>query len=109
MNRRHQTRHRQRHTDIAKLLLAVTMTIIIPTEACQQIDAGIGKFVMQKWGARKNEDQGVSDVFSEALNMSRSLEEVVKLIKNTGLRVHLCESTIILAVTYAAGNWSLRK
>ncbi|KAJ1357493.1 hypothetical protein KIN20_015656 [Parelaphostrongylus tenuis] len=38
MNRRHQTRHRQRHADIAKLLLAVTMTIITPTEACQQVN-----------------------------------------------------------------------
>ncbi|KAJ1357792.1 hypothetical protein KIN20_016024 [Parelaphostrongylus tenuis] len=38
MNRRHQTRHRQQHADITKLLLAVTMTIIIPTEACQQVN-----------------------------------------------------------------------
>ncbi|KAJ1371172.1 hypothetical protein KIN20_033073 [Parelaphostrongylus tenuis] len=38
MNRRHQIKHRQRHTDIAKLLLAVTMTLIIPTEACQQVN-----------------------------------------------------------------------
>ncbi|KAJ1347849.1 hypothetical protein KIN20_038386 [Parelaphostrongylus tenuis] len=39
----------------------------------------------------------------------RSIEDVVVRTKNIRLRVHLFDSTIFPALTYAAETWSLRK
>ncbi|KAE9413242.1 hypothetical protein Angca_008590, partial [Angiostrongylus cantonensis] len=39
----------------------------------------------------------------------KSIEDVVKRIKNTRLRVHLFDSTVLPALTYASETWSLRK
>ncbi|KAE9412433.1 hypothetical protein Angca_009458, partial [Angiostrongylus cantonensis] len=39
----------------------------------------------------------------------KSIENVVKRTKNTRLRVHLFDSTILPALTYASETWSLRK
>ncbi|KAE9420681.1 hypothetical protein Angca_006393, partial [Angiostrongylus cantonensis] len=39
----------------------------------------------------------------------KSIEDVVKGTKNTRLRVHLFDSTVLLALTYASETWSLRK
>ncbi|KAE9414831.1 hypothetical protein Angca_005163, partial [Angiostrongylus cantonensis] len=38
-----------------------------------------------------------------------SIEEVVKKTKNTRLRAHLFDSTVLPALTYASETWSLRK
>uniref|UniRef100_A0A0K0D7N8 Reverse transcriptase domain-containing protein n=1 Tax=Angiostrongylus cantonensis TaxID=6313 RepID=A0A0K0D7N8_ANGCA len=39
----------------------------------------------------------------------KSLEDVVKRTKNTGLRAHIFDSTVLPALTYASETWSLRK
>ncbi|KAE9419471.1 hypothetical protein Angca_006658, partial [Angiostrongylus cantonensis] len=39
----------------------------------------------------------------------KSIEDVVKRTKNTRLRAHLFDSTILPALTYASETWSLRK
>ncbi|KAE9415856.1 hypothetical protein Angca_002865, partial [Angiostrongylus cantonensis] len=39
----------------------------------------------------------------------KSIEDVVKRTKNTRLRVHLFDSTVLPALTYAPESWSLRK
>ncbi|KAE9420512.1 hypothetical protein Angca_003024, partial [Angiostrongylus cantonensis] len=39
----------------------------------------------------------------------KSIENVVKRTKNTRLRVHLFDSTVGPALTYASETWSLRK
>ncbi|KAE9419745.1 hypothetical protein Angca_004134, partial [Angiostrongylus cantonensis] len=39
----------------------------------------------------------------------KSIENVVKRTKNTRLRAHLFDSTVLLALTYASENWSLPK
>ncbi|KAE9412704.1 hypothetical protein Angca_005530, partial [Angiostrongylus cantonensis] len=39
----------------------------------------------------------------------KSIEDVVKRTKNTRLRAHLFNSTVLLALTYASETWSLRK
>uniref|UniRef100_A0A0K0CVD3 Uncharacterized protein n=1 Tax=Angiostrongylus cantonensis TaxID=6313 RepID=A0A0K0CVD3_ANGCA len=39
----------------------------------------------------------------------KSIEDVVKRAKNTRLRVHLFDSTVLPALTYASETWSLRK
>ncbi|KAE9421586.1 hypothetical protein Angca_004736, partial [Angiostrongylus cantonensis] len=39
----------------------------------------------------------------------KSMEDVVKRTKNTRLRAHLFDSTILPALTYASETWSLRK
>ncbi|VDM54278.1 unnamed protein product [Angiostrongylus costaricensis] len=39
----------------------------------------------------------------------KSIEDVVKRTKNTRLRAHLFDSTVLPAITYASGTWSLRK
>uniref|UniRef100_A0A0K0D201 Reverse transcriptase domain-containing protein n=1 Tax=Angiostrongylus cantonensis TaxID=6313 RepID=A0A0K0D201_ANGCA len=38
-----------------------------------------------------------------------SIEDVVKRTKNTRLRAHLFDSTVLPALTYASETWSLRK
>ncbi|KAE9419535.1 hypothetical protein Angca_006606, partial [Angiostrongylus cantonensis] len=38
-----------------------------------------------------------------------SIEDVVKRTKNIRLRVHLFDSTVLPALTYASETWSLRK
>ncbi|KAE9414710.1 hypothetical protein Angca_008338, partial [Angiostrongylus cantonensis] len=38
-----------------------------------------------------------------------SIEDVVKGTKNTRLRAHLFDSTVLPALTYASETWSLRK
>ncbi|KAE9417269.1 hypothetical protein Angca_005855, partial [Angiostrongylus cantonensis] len=38
-----------------------------------------------------------------------SIEDVVKKTKNTRLRVHLFDSTVLPALTHASETWSLRK
>ncbi|KAE9421206.1 hypothetical protein Angca_004106, partial [Angiostrongylus cantonensis] len=40
---------------------------------------------------------------------SKSIEDVVKRTKNTQLRVHLFDSMVLPALTYASETWSLRK
>ncbi|KAE9414110.1 hypothetical protein Angca_003736, partial [Angiostrongylus cantonensis] len=37
----------------------------------------------------------------------KSIEDVVKRTKNTGLRAHLFHSTVLPALTYASETWSL--
>ncbi|KAE9421866.1 hypothetical protein Angca_005546, partial [Angiostrongylus cantonensis] len=39
----------------------------------------------------------------------KSIEDVVKRTKNTRLRAHLFNSTVLPALTYASETWSLRK
>uniref|UniRef100_A0A158P5T6 Reverse transcriptase domain-containing protein n=1 Tax=Angiostrongylus cantonensis TaxID=6313 RepID=A0A158P5T6_ANGCA len=39
----------------------------------------------------------------------KSIEDVVKRTKNTRLRAHLFDSTVLPAITYASETWSLRK
>ncbi|KAE9417286.1 hypothetical protein Angca_007580, partial [Angiostrongylus cantonensis] len=39
----------------------------------------------------------------------KSIEDVVKRTKNTRLRAHLLDSTVLSALTYASETWSLRK
>ncbi|KAE9421870.1 hypothetical protein Angca_005595, partial [Angiostrongylus cantonensis] len=39
----------------------------------------------------------------------KSIENVVKRTKNTRLRAHLFDSTVLRALTYASETWSLRK
>ncbi|KAE9412536.1 hypothetical protein Angca_007108, partial [Angiostrongylus cantonensis] len=39
----------------------------------------------------------------------KSIEDVVKRTKNTRLRAHLFDSTVLAALTYASETWSLRK
>ncbi|KAE9421583.1 hypothetical protein Angca_004766, partial [Angiostrongylus cantonensis] len=39
----------------------------------------------------------------------KSIEDVVKGTKNTRLRAHLFDSTLLLALTYASETWLLRK
>ncbi|KAE9419533.1 hypothetical protein Angca_006625, partial [Angiostrongylus cantonensis] len=39
----------------------------------------------------------------------KSIEDVVKRTKNTRLRAHLFDSTVLPALTYASEAWSLRK
>ncbi|KAE9419106.1 hypothetical protein Angca_002253, partial [Angiostrongylus cantonensis] len=39
----------------------------------------------------------------------KSIEDVVKKTKNTRLRAHLFDSTVLPALTYASETWSLRK
>ncbi|KAE9421817.1 hypothetical protein Angca_003092, partial [Angiostrongylus cantonensis] len=39
----------------------------------------------------------------------KSIEDVVKRTKNTRLRAHLFDSTVLPALTYASETWSLRK
>uniref|UniRef100_A0A0K0D632 Reverse transcriptase domain-containing protein n=1 Tax=Angiostrongylus cantonensis TaxID=6313 RepID=A0A0K0D632_ANGCA len=39
----------------------------------------------------------------------KSIEDVVKKTKNTRLRAHLFNSTVLPALTYASETWSLRK
>ncbi|KAE9415418.1 hypothetical protein Angca_004265, partial [Angiostrongylus cantonensis] len=39
----------------------------------------------------------------------KSIEDVVKRTKNTRLRAHLFDSTVLSALTYASETWSLRK
>uniref|UniRef100_A0A0K0D9E1 Reverse transcriptase domain-containing protein n=1 Tax=Angiostrongylus cantonensis TaxID=6313 RepID=A0A0K0D9E1_ANGCA len=39
----------------------------------------------------------------------KSIEDVVKRTKNTRLRVHLFDATVLPALTYASETWSLRK
>ncbi|KAE9414694.1 hypothetical protein Angca_006643, partial [Angiostrongylus cantonensis] len=39
----------------------------------------------------------------------KSIEDVVRRTKNTRLRAHLFDSTVIPALTYALESWSLRK
>ncbi|KAE9419611.1 hypothetical protein Angca_009743, partial [Angiostrongylus cantonensis] len=39
----------------------------------------------------------------------KSIEDVVKRRKNTRLRAHLFDSTVLPALTYASETWSLRK
>ncbi|KAE9417823.1 hypothetical protein Angca_009672, partial [Angiostrongylus cantonensis] len=39
----------------------------------------------------------------------KSIEDVVKRTKNTRLRGHLFDSTVLPALTYASETWSLRK
>ncbi|KAE9420317.1 hypothetical protein Angca_005876, partial [Angiostrongylus cantonensis] len=39
----------------------------------------------------------------------KSIEDVAKRTKNTRLRAHLFDSTVLPALTYASENWSLRK
>ncbi|KAE9412742.1 hypothetical protein Angca_007930, partial [Angiostrongylus cantonensis] len=38
----------------------------------------------------------------------KSIEDVVKRTKNTRLRVHFFDSTVLPALTYASETWSLR-
>ncbi|KAE9411957.1 hypothetical protein Angca_007966, partial [Angiostrongylus cantonensis] len=40
---------------------------------------------------------------------SKSIEDVVKRTKNTQVRVHLFDSMVLPALTYASETWSLRK
>ncbi|KAE9413949.1 hypothetical protein Angca_004622, partial [Angiostrongylus cantonensis] len=44
-----------------------------------------------------------------ALGAFKSVEDVVKRTKNTRLRAHLFDSTVLPALTYASETWSLRK
>uniref|UniRef100_A0A0K0D7T1 Reverse transcriptase domain-containing protein n=1 Tax=Angiostrongylus cantonensis TaxID=6313 RepID=A0A0K0D7T1_ANGCA len=44
-----------------------------------------------------------------ALGAFKSIQDVVKRIKNTRLRAHLFDSTLLSALTYASETWSLRK
>ncbi|KAE9416734.1 hypothetical protein Angca_002485, partial [Angiostrongylus cantonensis] len=37
----------------------------------------------------------------------KSIEDVVKRTKNTGLRTHLFDSTVLPALTYASTTWSI--
>ncbi|KAE9420201.1 hypothetical protein Angca_005639, partial [Angiostrongylus cantonensis] len=39
----------------------------------------------------------------------KSIEDAVKRTKNTRLRAHLFDSTVLPALTYASETWSLRK
>ncbi|VDM62772.1 unnamed protein product [Angiostrongylus costaricensis] len=39
----------------------------------------------------------------------KSTEDVVKRTKNTRLRAHFCDSTVLPALTYTSKTWSLRK
>uniref|UniRef100_A0A158PB20 MRG domain-containing protein n=1 Tax=Angiostrongylus cantonensis TaxID=6313 RepID=A0A158PB20_ANGCA len=39
----------------------------------------------------------------------KSIEDVMKRTKNTGLRAHLFDSAVLRALTYASETWSLRK
>ncbi|KAE9421865.1 hypothetical protein Angca_005545, partial [Angiostrongylus cantonensis] len=39
----------------------------------------------------------------------KRIDDVVKRTKNTRLRVHLFDATVLPAQTYASGTWSLRK
>ncbi|KAE9417557.1 hypothetical protein Angca_008271, partial [Angiostrongylus cantonensis] len=39
----------------------------------------------------------------------KSIEDVVKRTKNTRLRAHLFDSTVLPALTYASETWSIRK
>ncbi|KAE9420118.1 hypothetical protein Angca_004902, partial [Angiostrongylus cantonensis] len=39
----------------------------------------------------------------------KSIEDAMKRTKNTRLRAHLFDSTVLPALTYAAETWSLRK
>ncbi|KAE9419685.1 hypothetical protein Angca_005017, partial [Angiostrongylus cantonensis] len=39
----------------------------------------------------------------------KSIEDVVKRTKNTRLRAHLFDSTVLPTLTYASETWSLRK
>ncbi|KAE9413457.1 hypothetical protein Angca_010054, partial [Angiostrongylus cantonensis] len=39
----------------------------------------------------------------------KSIEDVVKTTKNTRLRAHLFDSTVLLPLRYASETWSLRK
>ncbi|KAE9414668.1 hypothetical protein Angca_006771, partial [Angiostrongylus cantonensis] len=39
----------------------------------------------------------------------KSIEDVVKRTKNTRLRAHLFDSTVLPALTYASETWSLRR
>ncbi|KAE9414902.1 hypothetical protein Angca_006935, partial [Angiostrongylus cantonensis] len=39
----------------------------------------------------------------------KSIEDVVKRTKNTRLRAHLFDSTVLPALTYASETWPLRK
>ncbi|KAE9421153.1 hypothetical protein Angca_008105, partial [Angiostrongylus cantonensis] len=39
----------------------------------------------------------------------KNIEDVVKRTKNTRLRAHLFDSTVLPALTYASETWSLRK
>ncbi|KAE9415433.1 hypothetical protein Angca_006842, partial [Angiostrongylus cantonensis] len=45
----------------------------------------------------------------EAWGAFKSIEDVVKRTKNTRLRAHLFDLTILPALTYASETWSLRK
>ncbi|KAE9418028.1 hypothetical protein Angca_008206, partial [Angiostrongylus cantonensis] len=42
------------------------------------------------------------------LGAFKSVEDVVKRTKNTRLRAHLFDSTVLPALTYASKTWSLR-
>ncbi|KAE9417442.1 hypothetical protein Angca_006007, partial [Angiostrongylus cantonensis] len=44
-----------------------------------------------------------------AWGVFKSIEDVVKRTKNTRLRAHLFDSTVLPALTYASETWSLRK
>ncbi|KAE9413907.1 hypothetical protein Angca_008467, partial [Angiostrongylus cantonensis] len=44
-----------------------------------------------------------------ALGAFKSIEDVVKKTKNTRLRAHLLDSTVLAALSYASETWSLRK
>ncbi|VDM62750.1 unnamed protein product [Angiostrongylus costaricensis] len=62
------------------------------------------------------EDNMMSDVVSELSRRKRaawgalkSIEDVVKITKNTRLRAHLFYSTVLPALTHASKTWSLRK
>ncbi|KAE9419534.1 hypothetical protein Angca_006598, partial [Angiostrongylus cantonensis] len=44
-----------------------------------------------------------------AWGVLQSIEDVVKRTKNTRLRAHLFDSTVLPALTYASETWSLRK
>ncbi|KAE9414743.1 hypothetical protein Angca_006947, partial [Angiostrongylus cantonensis] len=44
-----------------------------------------------------------------ALGAFKSIKDVVKRTKNTRLRAHLFDSTVLPALTHASETWSLRK
>ncbi|KAE9420145.1 hypothetical protein Angca_008922, partial [Angiostrongylus cantonensis] len=44
-----------------------------------------------------------------ALGAFKCIEDVVKKTKNTRLRTHFFDSTVLPALTYASETWSLRK
>uniref|UniRef100_A0A0K0DDK5 Reverse transcriptase domain-containing protein n=1 Tax=Angiostrongylus cantonensis TaxID=6313 RepID=A0A0K0DDK5_ANGCA len=45
----------------------------------------------------------------EAWGAFKTAEDIVKKTKNTRLRAHLCDSTVLPALIYASETWSLRK